>query len=121
MNDRPLTKEEKEKENADFQAAIKVLDGVGKAPKPLPYIEEPTQPLSMSIAALGMLHVGFISSGSHMDQVQELAQLLSTSSESVVNRLKRLNERPELINALSKVRPTGRQGVILLAGMLISA
>jgi hypothetical protein len=118
---RPLTKEEQEKENADFQAAIKVLDGVGKAPKPLPYVEKPTEPLNMSTAALGMLHVGFPFSGSHMDQIQELAQLLSISSESVVNRLKRLNDRPELINALSKVRPTGRQGLILLAGMLISA
>jgi hypothetical protein len=118
---RPLTKEEQEKENADFQAAIKVLNGVGKAPKLAPYIEEPTQPLSMSIAALGMLHVGFISSGSHMNLVEQLSELLSISSESVVNRLKRLNDRPELLNALSKVRPTGRQGVILLAGMLISA
>jgi hypothetical protein len=121
MSDKPLTKEEQEKENADFQAAIKVLNGVGKAPKPLPYVEQPTEPLNMSVAALGMLHVGFISSGSHMNLVEQLSELLSISSESVVNRLKRLNDRPELINALSKVRPTGRQGVILLAGMLISA
>jgi hypothetical protein len=110
-----------QEENDAFVKAVNVLNGVGKAPKPLPYVEEPTQPLNMSTAALGMLHVGFISSGSHMDQVGQLSELLSMAPESVVNRLKRLNDRPELINALSKVRPTGRQGVILLAGMLISA
>jgi hypothetical protein len=121
MNDRPLTKEEKEKENEAFVKAVNVLNGVGKAPKPLPYVEKPIEPLNMSVAALGMLHVGFISSGSHMDQVGQLVELLSMAPESVVNRLKRLNDRPELLNALSKVRPTGRQGVILLAGMLISA
>ncbi len=110
-----------QEENDAFVLAVNVLNGVGKAPKPLPYVEKPIEPLNMSVAALGMRHVGLIPSGSHMDQVEQLAQLLSMSPESVVNRLKRLNDRPELLNALSKVRPTGRQGVILLAGMLISA